>query len=70
MSEEQLGTDMAHSISESILFVSSNESFVPGDNLYVGINHQSLGDMRDDKTLNIEIDGVGGFSFTVKDHPN
>ena len=61
-------SDMAHSIAKSIAFVSSFESFSPGDLLYTGTNHQGLGAMQDGDTINIEIDEVGGFSFMVQDH--
>ena len=61
-------SDMAQSIAKSIAFVSSFESFSAGDILYTGTNHQGLGAMQDGDTINIEIDKVGGFSFTVKDH--
>ena len=61
-------SDMAHSIAKSIAFVSSFESFSPGDILYTGTNHQGLGAMQDGDTIKIEIDEVGGFSFTVQDH--
>ena len=60
-------SDMAHSIAKSIAFVSSFESFSPGDILYTGTNHQGLGAMQDGDTINIEIDGIGGFSFSVED---
>jgi 2-keto-4-pentenoate hydratase/2-oxohepta-3-ene-1,7-dioic acid hydratase in catechol pathway len=60
-------SDMAHSIAKSIAFVSSFESFQPGDLLYTGTNHQGLGAMQDGDTINISIEGVGGFSFDVKD---
>ena len=61
-------SDMAHSIAKSIAFVSSFESFSPGDVLYAGTNHQGLGAMQDGDTINIKIDEVGGFSFTVQDN--
>jgi len=61
-------SDMAHSIAKSIAFVSSYESFSPGDILFTGTNHQGLGAMQDGDTISIQIDEVGGFSFTVEDH--
>ncbi|MBM2826271.1 MAG: Fumarylacetoacetate hydrolase [Dehalococcoidia bacterium] len=60
-------SDMAHSIAKSIAFVSSFESFGPGDILYTGTNHQGLGAMQDGDNISIEIDEVGGFTFTVQD---
>ena len=60
-------SDTAHSIAESIEYVSSIESVNPGDILYTGINHQGLGAMQDGDTIEIEIDNVGRFSFQVSD---
>ena len=60
-------SDMAHSIAESIAFVSSHESFESGDLMYTGTNHQGLGAMQDADSIRIEIDQVGSFSFTVQD---
>tara|TARA_B100000029_G_scaffold504550_1_gene583608 strand:+ start:320 stop:1264 length:945 start_codon:yes stop_codon:yes gene_type:complete len=63
-------SDMAHSIAKSIAFVSQFESFDAGDVLYTGTNHQGLGAMQDGELIKIEIQQVGGFSFTVSDHMN
>lgn len=60
-------SDMAHSIAKSIAFVSQYESFDAGDVLYTGTNHQGLGAMQDGEKLRIDIQEVGGFSFTVSD---
>ena len=60
-------SDMAHSIAESIGFVSSLESVSPGDLLYTGTNHQGLGAMQDGETIDVEIELVGRLSFNVKD---
>jgi 2-keto-4-pentenoate hydratase/2-oxohepta-3-ene-1,7-dioic acid hydratase in catechol pathway len=60
-------SDMAHSIAKSIAFVSSFESFEAGDVLYTGTNHQGLGAMQDGETIQIDIEKVGGFKFTVHD---
>ena len=59
--------DMAHSIAESIEFVSAIEEVSPGDIFYVGTNHQGLGAMQDGDTIEIEIEGIGPFSFQVSD---
>jgi 2-keto-4-pentenoate hydratase/2-oxohepta-3-ene-1,7-dioic acid hydratase in catechol pathway len=60
-------SDMAHSISESIAFISSHESFKAGDLMYTGTNHQGLGAMQDGDSIRIEIESVGAFSFSVQD---
>ena len=59
--------DMAHSIEESIAFISEHESFSPGDVMYAGTNHQGLGAMQDGDSIHIEIEHVGGFTFKVSD---
>lgn len=63
-------SDMAHSIAKSIAFVSQYESFDVGDVLYTGTNHQGLGAMQNGETLRIDIEEVGGFSFSVSDPLN
>ena len=60
-------SDTAHSIEESIEFVSNLEEINPGDVLFLGTNHQGLGAMQNDDLINIEIERVGGFSFNVSD---
>ena len=60
-------SDMAHSIEESIEFVSNLEEINPGDLLFLGTNHQGLGAMQNDDTVDMEIERVGGFSFNVSD---
>ena len=59
--------DLAHSIPESIEFVSSIEAVQPGDILFIGTNHQGLGAMQDGDTIEIEIERIGRFSFQVTD---
>ncbi|SVA39397.1 uncharacterized protein METZ01_LOCUS92251 [marine metagenome] len=60
-------SDTAHSIEESIEFVSNLEEINPGDVLFLGTNHQGLGAMQNDDLINIEIERVGEFSFNVSD---
>ena len=59
--------DLAHSIAESIEYVAAIEEISPGDVLFMGTNHQGLGAMQDGDTVEISIQGVGSFSFTVSD---
>ena len=60
-------SDTAHSIEESIEFVSNLEEINPGDVLFLGTNHQGLGAMQNDDLIIIEIERVGEFSFNVFD---
>ena len=59
--------DLAHSIAESIEYVTGIEEISPGDVLLIGTNHQVLGAMQDGDTIEIGIEGVGSFSFSVSD---
>ncbi len=59
--------DLAHSIAESIEYVAGIEEITPGDVLFMGTNHQGLGAMQDEDTIEIDVEGVGGFNFTVSD---
>ena len=61
------GDDLAHSIPESIEFVSAIEAIDPGDVLFMGTNHQGLGAMQDGDTIEMEIEPIGRFSFGVSD---
>ena len=59
--------DLAHSIPESIEYVSAIESFSAGDILFMGTNHQGLGAMQEGDSIDIEVEGVGRFSIKVSD---
>ena len=59
--------DLAHSIAESIEYVTGIEEISPGDVLLIGTNHQGLGAMQDGDTIEIGIEDVGSFSFSVSD---
>ena len=43
------------------------EEISPGDVLFMGTNHQGLGAMQDGDTIEMGVEGVGRFSFTVSD---
>ena len=60
-------SDMAHSIAESIEFISSLEEIGAGDILYTGTNHQGLGAMQDGESIELVIEGVGSLMFGVSD---
>ena len=59
--------DLAHSIAESIEYVAGIEEITPGDVLFMGTNHQGLGAMQDGDTIEMGIEGVGSFTFSVSD---
>ena len=59
--------DLAHSIAESIEYIAAIEEISPGDILFIGTNHQGLGAMQDGDNIEVGIEGVGGFSFSVSD---
>ncbi len=59
--------DLAHSIAESIEYVAAIEEISPGDALFMGTNHQGLGAMQDGDNIEIGVEGVGSFTFTVSD---
>ena len=59
--------DLAHSIAESIEYVTGIEEISPGDVLLIGTNHQGLGAMQDGDAIEIGIEGVGSFAFAVSD---
>ena len=60
-------SDLAHSIAESIEYVAAIEEISPGDVLFMGTNHQGLGAMQDGDTIEMGIEGIGSFTFTVSD---
>ena len=43
------------------------EGVEPGDVMFMGTNHQGLGAMQDGDTVEMEIEGIGRFSFGVSD---
>lgn len=59
--------DLAHSILESIEFISAIESVSPGGILFIGTNHQGLGAMRDKDNIDTDVEGIGRFSIQVSD---
>ena len=60
-------SDLAHSIAESIEYVAAIEEISPGDVLFMGTNHQGLGAMQDGETIEMGIEGIGSFTFSVSD---
>ena len=59
--------DLAHSIPESLAWATAIESFSAGDIFFMGTNHQGLGAMQEGDNIDVEVEGVGRFSFDVTD---
>jgi 2-keto-4-pentenoate hydratase/2-oxohepta-3-ene-1,7-dioic acid hydratase in catechol pathway len=59
--------DMAHKIPRCIEWVSSIHSLEPGDILATGTNHRGLSSFQDGDTVEIETEGLGRLTFSVKD---
>jgi 2-keto-4-pentenoate hydratase/2-oxohepta-3-ene-1,7-dioic acid hydratase in catechol pathway len=60
-------SDIGHPIPECFEYFSKIMTFLPGDLLFVGTNHQQLGPLQDGETCHMEIDKIGGFDFKVSD---
>jgi 2-keto-4-pentenoate hydratase/2-oxohepta-3-ene-1,7-dioic acid hydratase in catechol pathway len=60
-------SDMGHHIPECFDYFSKIMTFLPGDLLFVGTNHQQLGPLQDGETCHMEIDSIGGFDFHIVD---
>jgi len=60
-------SDMGHMIPECFEYFSKIMTFLPGDLLFVGTNHQQLGPLQDGETCHMEIETIGGFDFHIVD---
>jgi 2-keto-4-pentenoate hydratase/2-oxohepta-3-ene-1,7-dioic acid hydratase in catechol pathway len=60
-------SDMAHSIADSIAWLSSVHSLEPGDIVATGTNHRGLGALHDGDLVEIETEGLGRLSFRIRD---
>jgi len=60
-------SDIGHQIPECFEYFSKIMTFLPGDILFVGTNHQQLGPLQDGETCRMEIDRIGSFEFHVVD---
>jgi len=63
-------SDMAHKIPRCIEWLSSIHALEPGDIVATGTNHRGLNPFMDGDKIDLEIDGIGKLSFTVKDGLN
>lgn len=59
--------DIAHSIEESLAWMSSMVTLKPGDLFFLGTNHQGIGPLQDGEHAVIEIDRIGRLEFDVSD---
>jgi 2-keto-4-pentenoate hydratase/2-oxohepta-3-ene-1,7-dioic acid hydratase in catechol pathway len=60
-------SDIAHSVEESIAWMSNNTTLRPGDLFFLGTNHQGIGPLQDGEHAIIEIDRIGRLEFDVSD---
>lgn len=59
--------DMAHNIARCIEWVTSIHALEPGDILATGTNHRGLHALQDGNKIEMEADGLGRLTFTVRD---
>jgi 2-keto-4-pentenoate hydratase/2-oxohepta-3-ene-1,7-dioic acid hydratase in catechol pathway len=59
--------DIAHSIEESIEWMTTIVTLQPGDLFFLGTNHQGIGPLQDGEHAEIEIEPIGRFGFNVSD---
>ena len=60
-------SDMEYSVVESLAFISSYMTLVPGDVIMCGTNHQGLGPVQDGDRVSMTIEGVGTLEVNVSD---
>ena len=59
-------SDIAHSIEESLAWMSSMVTLKPGDLFFLGTNHQGIGPLQDGEHAVIDIDRIGRLEFNVR----
>lgn len=59
--------DIAHSVEESIEWMTNILTLQPGDLFFLGTNHQGIGPLQDGEHAEMEIDSIGRFDFRVSD---
>ena len=60
-------SDMEYSIVETLAFISSYMTLVPGDVILTGTNHQGLGALQDGDQIEMEIEQIGSLTASVRD---
>jgi 2-keto-4-pentenoate hydratase/2-oxohepta-3-ene-1,7-dioic acid hydratase in catechol pathway len=59
--------DMGHKIAKCIAWLSSIHTLLPGDIVATGTNHRGLNPFMDGDTIELETEGLGRLSFSVRD---
>jgi 2-keto-4-pentenoate hydratase/2-oxohepta-3-ene-1,7-dioic acid hydratase in catechol pathway len=59
--------DMEYSVVETLAFISSYMTLVPGDVIMCGTNHQGLGALQDADQVEMTIAGIGSLAVSVRD---
>ena len=59
--------DMEYSVVETLAFISSYMTLVPGDVIMCGTNHQGLGALQDGDQVEMIIEGIGSLAVSVRD---
>src|SRR5690349_20533112 len=59
--------DMGHSIKKSIAWLTSIHTLEPGDIVATGTNHRGLNPFMDGDKIELETEGLGRLTFTVRD---
>ena len=59
--------DMEYSVVETLAFISSYMTLVPGDVIMCGTNHQGLGALQDGDQVEMTIDEIGTLAVSVRD---
>lgn len=60
-------SDMEYSVVETLAYLSSFMTLVPGDVIICGTNHQGLGALQDGDRVRMAIDGIGELEVNVSD---
>ena len=60
-------SDIAHSIAESLAWMSTMVTLKLGDIFFLGTNHQGIGPLQDGEHAVIDIDRIGRLEFNVSD---
>lgn len=59
--------DMEHHVPELVEFATTVMTMLPGDIIACGTNHEGLGALQDNETVEIEIQGIGRMALKVHD---
>jgi len=59
--------DMGHNIKKSVAWLTSIHTLVPGDIVATGTNHRGLNPFMDGDKIELETEGLGKLTFSIKD---